>query len=60
MVSGCLCTCTHLCLWAVERQEGLRAGCGILDVGHEQAQQRQPTSKALQFAQQKKCSGMKP
>lgn len=48
---GRLCTCTHLCLWAVECQEGLPACYGILDVGHKQAQQRQPTSKALQSAQ---------
>jgi hypothetical protein len=44
--------CAHLCLWAVESQEALPACCCVLDVGHEQAQQRQTASQTLQHDNQ--------
>lgn len=37
----------HLCLWAVEGQEALPACCCVLNVGHEQAQERQTTRQTL-------------
>lgn len=44
------CPAAHLCLWAEECQEAIPACCCVLNVGHEQAQQSQSTSKPLRAA----------